>query len=56
MIADEYAYLRHHHPDMPAVEAFRRAKDGPRYKALGNSMAVPVVRWVLSRMECANER
>jgi DNA (cytosine-5)-methyltransferase 1 len=25
--------------------------DGPRYKALGNSMAVPVMRWILSRIE-----
>ena len=23
--------------------------DGPRYKALGNSMAVPVMRWILKR-------
>ena len=27
------------------------AADGPRYKAIGNSMAVPVVRWILSRLE-----
>jgi DNA (cytosine-5)-methyltransferase 1 len=27
------------------------AADGPRYKALGNSMAVPVMRWILSRVE-----
>jgi DNA (cytosine-5)-methyltransferase 1 len=27
------------------------AADGPRYKALGNSMAVPVVRWILQRIE-----
>lgn len=27
------------------------AADGPRYKALGNSMAVPVVRWVGARIE-----
>lgn len=27
------------------------AADGPRYKALGNSMAVPCVRWILSRIE-----
>lgn len=27
------------------------AMDGPRYKALGNSMAVPVMRWILSRIE-----
>lgn len=24
--------------------------DGPRYKALGNSMAVPVMRWIGERM------
>jgi len=27
------------------------AADGPRYKALGNSMAVPVVRWIGSRIK-----
>ena len=27
------------------------ASDGPRYKALGNSMAVPVIRWIGERME-----
>jgi DNA (cytosine-5)-methyltransferase 1 len=26
------------------------AADGPRYRALGNSMAVPVVRWILKRI------
>jgi len=26
------------------------AKDGPRYKALGNSMAVPVLRWIGERI------
>lgn len=25
--------------------------DGPRYKALGNSMAVPVIRWLGERIE-----
>jgi DNA (cytosine-5)-methyltransferase 1 len=25
--------------------------DGPRYKALGNSMAVPVMRWIGERIE-----
>lgn len=29
------------------------AADGPRYRALGNSMAVPVVRWILGRIEIA---
>lgn len=28
----------------------RPAADGPRYKALGNSMAVPVMRWIGSRI------
>ncbi len=26
------------------------AADGPRYKALGNSMAVPVMRWIGQRI------
>ena len=26
------------------------APDGPRYKALGNSMAVPVMRWIGERI------
>jgi DNA (cytosine-5)-methyltransferase 1 len=28
--------------------------DGPRYKALGNSMAVPVMRWIGQRIEALN--
>jgi DNA (cytosine-5)-methyltransferase 1 len=27
------------------------AADGPRYRALGNSMAVPVIRWIAERIE-----
>lgn len=30
------------------------AKDGPRYKAIGNSMAVPVVRWIGERIEAVH--
>ena len=30
------------------------AADGPRYKALGNSWAVPVVRWIGERIETVN--
>jgi DNA (cytosine-5)-methyltransferase 1 len=30
------------------------APDGPRYKALGNSMAVPVMRWLGERVEMVN--
>jgi DNA (cytosine-5)-methyltransferase 1 len=29
--------------------------DGPRYKALGNSMAVPVMRWIGQRIDKANK-
>ena len=28
--------------------------DGPRYKAIGNSMAVPVMKWIFERMEAAS--
>ena len=31
------------------------AADGPRYKALGNSMAVPVIGWVLNRVQMFSE-
>ncbi|HBZ8963900.1 TPA: DNA cytosine methyltransferase [Citrobacter freundii] len=48
--AEEYAYLRHRNPALTAEEAYRLAKDGPRYKALGNSMAVPVMRWIGQRI------
>lgn len=30
------------------------AKDGPRYKAIGNSMAVPVVRWICRRIQAVD--
>jgi DNA (cytosine-5)-methyltransferase 1 len=32
------------------------AADGPRYKALGNSMAVPVMRWIGERIEAQNQQ
>jgi site-specific DNA-cytosine methylase len=32
------------------------AADGPRYRALGNSMAVPVIGWVLGRIRAFEER
>ena len=31
------------------------APDGQRYKALGNSMAVPVIRWLGERIEMVDE-
>ncbi len=32
------------------------AADGPRYKSIGNSMAVPVMRWIGKRIQNVNER
>lgn len=29
--------------------------DGPRYKAIGNSMAVPVMRWIGERMQAVDD-
>lgn len=51
--ADEFTYLRHHFQNMTAEEAYRLAADGPRYKAIGNSMAVPVMRWIGERIAAA---
>lgn len=48
--AEEYLYLRHHSPNITAEEAYRQAVDGPRYKAIGNSMAVPVMQWIGKRI------
>jgi DNA (cytosine-5)-methyltransferase 1 len=36
-------------------KVFQLSADGPRYKALGNSMAVPVIRWICSRMDLVDE-
>lgn len=33
----------------------KMAADGPRYKALGNSMAVPVMAWIGKRIQMASE-
>jgi DNA (cytosine-5)-methyltransferase 1 len=33
----------------------KMAADGPRYKAIGNSMAVPVMRWIGKRIKMVNE-
>lgn len=51
LTAEEYSYLRHHRPELTAEQAYRLAADGPRYKAIGNSMAVPVMRWIGSRIQ-----
>lgn len=33
-----------------------KCPDGPRYKALGNSMAVPVMRWIGQRIQAVNDQ
>ncbi|EJZ2267086.1 Dam family site-specific DNA-(adenine-N6)-methyltransferase [Escherichia albertii] len=48
--SDELAYLRNHYPDLSEEEAAMLAADGPRYKAIGNSMAIPVMRWIGERI------
>ena len=44
--ADHLEYLRRSYPGLTEEDAMRLAADGPRYKALGNSMAVPCMRWI----------
>jgi DNA (cytosine-5)-methyltransferase 1 len=46
-----YAYLRSHLADLTGDEAYALAADGPRYKAIGNSWAIPCVRWIGQRIE-----
>lgn len=48
--SDELAYLRKNSPDLNEEEAAMLAADGPRYKAIGNSMAIPVMRWIGDRI------
>jgi DNA (cytosine-5)-methyltransferase 1 len=48
--ADMLAYLRAWRPDLTEAEAQRLAADGPRYKALGNSWAVPCAHWLGERI------
>lgn len=44
-------------PDDYTLVPFRGkpAADGPRYKALGNSMAVPVMHWIGTRVEAMEQ-
>ncbi|MDO6756964.1 DNA cytosine methyltransferase [Phaeobacter inhibens] len=54
--ADEMAYLRRTYPDLTDEDAKRLAADGPRYKAIGNSMAVPVMRWIINRTKASYDQ
>jgi len=44
-------YYRRTSQEMSDDDLKRLAADGPRYKALGNSFAVPVVRWIGERIQ-----
>lgn len=46
--------LPDHHTNIP-WKGKNHAPDSRRYKAIGNSMAVPVMRWILDRVRLADE-
>ncbi|MET3135209.1 DNA (cytosine-5)-methyltransferase 1 [Oxalobacteraceae bacterium GrIS 1.11] len=48
---DWLAYLKADYPSITRAEARLLAPDGHRYKALGNSMAVPCMRWLGGRID-----
>ena len=51
-VEDDFAaYMRRHLPGVSVEEIQRLAADGPRYRALGNSKAVPCVRWIGQRIQ-----
>lgn len=41
--------------DYTLIPTGKKAADGPRYKALGNSMAVPVMRWIGQRIQMVED-
>lgn len=47
---DELAYIHKHYPGISDDDARQLVADTPRYKALGNSMAVPVMQWIGARI------
>ncbi|MGJ7555907.1 DNA cytosine methyltransferase [Variovorax sp. RB3P1] len=48
--AEMLLYLRMTQPELTMEQARQLAADGPRYKALGNSWAVPCARWIGQRI------
>ena len=54
--ADELiAYFRRRHPDWSEEYVRTLAADGPRYRSLGNSIAVPVLAWIGRRIGLVEE-
>lgn len=52
-LAETIAYLRQHGFDSEDAERLAQTPDGPRYKAIGNSWPVPVVRWIGEGIQAA---
>jgi DNA (cytosine-5)-methyltransferase 1 len=48
---DALIYFQTVYPDMARAEIERMAADAPRYKAIGNSMAINVMRWIGMRID-----
>ncbi|WP_263353332.1 DNA (cytosine-5-)-methyltransferase [Acidicapsa acidisoli] len=46
-----FEYLRLRVTGLTEMDARQLAADGPRYKAIGNSMAVPCVKWIFDRLD-----
>lgn len=53
--ADFAAYIRLEYPDATDEWIAAQSRDGPRYRALGNSMAVPVMAWIGRRIQAVQE-
>jgi DNA (cytosine-5)-methyltransferase 1 len=51
ILGDDLAYLLATYPEMTLGEAMKLAADGPRYKALGNSWAIPPAQWIGQRIK-----
>lgn len=54
--ADMLAYIRQYRPEISEEKARYLSSEGPRYSACGNSMAVPVMRWIGERIAQALEQ
>lgn len=52
-LAETIAYLRSHGYSAEDAARLAQTPDGLRYKAIGNSWPVPVVRWLGERIACA---
>jgi DNA (cytosine-5)-methyltransferase 1 len=52
---DQLVYLQAAYPGLTRADAERLAADAPRYKAIGNSMAVNVMRWIGMRIQLVED-